>query len=116
MYLVDTGSQRATTVPGNDMEPNTPTHRARRRHGARTPLRGARPLPAVDEQRLGRTADGALLVVEGGVGQADAGRGGGRRLKGDPLAGRGAQEVDGQVGVDEAPAAEVEAGADPVAG
>ena len=47
-----------------------------------------RDLTAVDEQGLGGAADRALLVVEGGVGQADAGGGGGRRLQGDPVAGR----------------------------
>src|SRR5215216_362314 len=73
-------------------------------------------LVAVDEQGLGGVADGALLVVEGGVGQADAGGGGGGGLEGDPLAGRGAEEVDGEVGVDEAPSLVVEGGADAVAG
>src|SRR5215218_10714299 len=73
-------------------------------------------LAAVDEQGLGRAADGAVLVVEGGVGQADAGRGRGGRLQGDPVAGREAPEVDGEVGVDEAPVLVVEGGADAVAG
>src|SRR5215212_12073135 len=118
------GNYRARWVDGTRPPAS---HRARCMHGPdpprripesgpRSPPRGLAGLAAIDEQGLGRATDGALLVVEGGVGEADAVGGGGGRLQGDPLAGGMPQEVYRQVGVDEPPGMEVESGADAVAG